>query len=179
MKCAWHTPELKALRRKVSRLFAHYKTLKTNTTLKRYRILHKKYNKQCRHAKTKAEKDYLIHLEQISSVTKMYKSVNSLEIPISVMKTKTGEETQPGLDTIKHLYDTHFPDHTQKKFTRFNNSKHIKKGDLWNIHKDTVSLEKVKRALKGFNSKKSPGPDNFKPIMFKHFTKPFLHTLCF
>ena len=94
------------------------------------------------------------------------------------MKTKTGKETQPGLDKIKHVYDTHFPDHTQKKFTRFNNSKHIKKGDLWNIHKDTVSIEKVKRALKGFNSKKSPGPDNFKPIMFKHFTKPiFTHIM--
>ena len=34
LSCAWHTPELKALRRKVSRLFAHYKTLKTTPTLK-------------------------------------------------------------------------------------------------------------------------------------------------
>ena len=85
----------------------------------------------------------------------MYKSVNSKEIPISVMKTSTGQETQPGTDTIKHLYETHFPDHTQKKFTNFDNSKIIKTEELWNIHKDTVSLEKVKRALKGFNSKKN------------------------
>ena len=54
----------------------------------------------------------------------------------------------------------------------------VKNDDLWNLHKDRVSLEKVRRALKGFNSKKSPGPDNFKPIMFKQFTKPlFIHIM--
>ena len=154
----------------------HYKTLKTSPSLKRYKKLHKEYNKKCRQAKLKAEKDFLAHLDQISSVSKMYKSVNNTEIPISVMKKSNSEETKPGTETLKHLYDTHFPKHTPHQFTRYDNSKTVKLDDLWNIHKDTVSLEKVRRALKGFNSKKSPGPDDFKPIIFKHFTKTPIDT---
>ena len=108
-------------------------------------------------------------MEQISTVSKYYKSLSTPEIPISVFKKDNNEETTPGIDTIKHLYETHFPSHTEKKHTQYDNTKTVRKDELWNIHKDTVSLEKVRRALKGFNSKKSPGPDNFKPIMFKHF----------
>ena len=101
----------------------------------------------------------------------MYKSLNTPEIPLGALTKTDMSETQPRTDTIKHLYDTHFPDHTSLKSTRFDNAKYVKADQLWNIHKDTVSLEKVKRALKGFNSKKSPGPDNFKPVIFKHFPK--------
>ena len=119
--------------------------------------------------KSKQKKTFLKNLEQVSTVSKYYKSLSTPEIPISVFKKDNNEETTPGIDTIKHLYETHFPSHTEKKHTQYDNTKTVRKDELWNIHKDTVSLEKVKRALKGFNSKKSPGPDNFKPIMFKHF----------
>ena len=70
LKNTWHTQELKDLRKKVTKYFAHYKTLKTKPTLKRYRIQHRLYNRKCRQARIKSEKDFLVHLEQISTVSK-------------------------------------------------------------------------------------------------------------
>ena len=37
-----------------------------------------------------------------------------------------------------------------------------------------ISVEKVKEALRAFDSKKSPGPDGLKPILFKHLPPNFV-----
>ena len=83
-----------------------------------------------------------------------------------------GMETRPGEDTIKHLYEIHFPQHTIIRDAIYNIDAKILKSELDDKLKKILTTEKVRRALKGFDNKKSPGPDNFKPIMFKYFTKP-------
>ena len=65
------------------------------------------------------------------------------------MKKANGEEMKPGTETIKHLYDTHFPKHTQHQFTRYDNSKTVKLDDLWNIYKDSL-IRKSKKGTKRF-----------------------------
>ena len=84
----------------------------------------------------------------------------------------SGMETRPGEDTIKHLYEIHFPQHTIIKEAIYDLDAKIPKSELDDKLKKILTTEKVRRALKGFDNKKSPGPDNFKPIMFKYFTKP-------
>ena len=77
-------------------------------------------------------------------------------------------ETKPGQDTIKHLYNTHFPSHTKVKAPTINPFKQIETNKLQFLYTDMITTEKIRKALTTFDSKKSPGPDELKPIIFQH-----------
>ena len=64
-------------------------------------------------------------------------------------------------------YLQHFPSATPVKPTVYSNKK-VTRAEITNYKPDWITPEKVKKALLGFQSKKSPGTDGLKPIVFKH-----------
>ena len=169
IKNTWYT------RRKVSKKFEYYKNHKNSINFKQYSVIQRRYNKECKQTKNQAERDFISEIDSISDTSKYYKHLNIPEIPLGVLTDNDGMETRPGEDTIKHLYEIHFPQHTIIRDAIYDTEAKILKSELDDKLKKILTTEKVRRALKGFDNKKSPGPDNFKPIMFKYcllYTSP-------
>ena len=140
-----------------------------NQTLeKQYKTLNKAYKKACKHAKQSERTDVIASLKEYGETSKYYKELTADTVyDIGVLHDGL-IETQPGHDTIKHLYQTHFPAHTKIKPPKLNPFKQIKKTELTYLYRDLITTDKVKLSLTTFEHKKSPGPDEFKPIMFQH-----------
>ena len=64
---------------------------------------------------------------------------------------------------------THFPQCTEPKQTKYINQLSINTSDLNYTFDSWLSTDKVKLALTSFKDKKTPGPDGMKPIVFKYF----------
>ena len=93
---------------------------------------------------------------------------NKAKKDIGTLKKSNGEYTTPGLDTLEELADKHYPTHTDKKDTVYPEASIIK-AELSQRYLDWMNVEKITATFKGFESKKSPGPDGIKPITLLAF----------
>ena len=171
----WYTKKHKQLRHRVSKLCTKFKNLQDDDPRKPqaksdYKKLQKTYNKACSTARRDAEINYIKHIASITEASKIYKKAsNGSQVSIGTLIDKNGKEKLPGKDTLKALFDTHFPKHTTK--TNPNPAKlEIDTLEIHKSFKGLITIDKVRKALQTFDSKKLPGPDNLKPIIFKHFT---------
>ena len=57
------------------------------------------------------------------------------------------------------------------------NHKKLKTSDVIERFSTWINLDKLKSSLQGFDNKKSPGPDNLKPVIFQHFPENVLQFL--
>ena len=87
-----------------------------------------------------------------------------------------GDYTIPGLDTLEELANKHYPTHTGKKDTVYPEVS-ITKVELETRYNDWISEERIITAFKGFESKKSPGPDGIKPIALKHLPQSMIKSI--
>ena len=78
-----------------------------------------------------------------------------------------GAYTVPAEDTLKELANKHYPTHTSKKKTIYPDTS-INKVELESRYNDWINEERNIAAFKGFESKKSLGPDSIKQITLKH-----------
>ena len=86
---------------------------------------------------------------------------------LGTLEKPDGTITKPGSDTLEYLLTQHFPSATPVKPTIYSNKK-VTRTEIMNYKPDWITPERVKKALLGFQSKKSPGTDGLKPIIFKH-----------
>ena len=129
-----------------------------------FRNAAKKWQNQC-------ELDSTLEINSIKEASQYYKNLTHSEINIGVLQDLSftpGRETSPGVDTIKLLYKQHFPSHTPVKETVYSPFKQVNKSSLEHLYRDDITITKIKRAFKGFDTKKSPGPDGLKPIVLQH-----------
>ena len=75
------------------------------------------------------------------------------------------------------LADTHFPSATDKIRVRYNNRRNCPTDELKDKYRDWISPQLIREALDGFEKKKSPGPDNIKPLVFEHLPEEFIQAL--
>ena len=95
---------------------------------------------------------------------------------INCFKKDNGEITLPGAETGEYLMKHHFPNATQQKWVVYNHKK-LKTSDVSELFSTWIHLDKLKSSLQGFDNKKSPGPDNLKPVIFQHFPENVLQFL--
>ena len=86
---------------------------------------------------------------------------------VDSFQTPAGGWTSPGAETSRCLLDTHFPQNRALSQPHFVHEHHPVPL-ISSRHMDIVTPTLVKEALAVFQSKKSPGPDGFKPVMFGH-----------
>ena len=181
---SWYTKQHKQLRHRVSKLYTRFKNIADDSPQKAiakldYKKLQKTYNKACTTARKDAERKYIKHISSITEASQLYKkSTNFSQVSIGTLIDKQGKETTPGRDTLRALFDTHFPRHTAKTLPN-PDKKVIPTADIHKSLNNLITIDKVKKALQTFDSKKSPGPDNLKPIIFKHFPPNILKHILF
>ena len=73
----------------------------------------------------------------------------------------------------------HFPTHTAKFNPEYNFTKIVTTEISKSEYKPWITQSHVRRVLLKFKSKKSPGPDKIKPIIFKHLPKNTLEIISF
>ena len=103
---------------------------------------------------------------------------NKAKKDIGTLKKSNGSYTTPGTDTLEELAQKHYPTHTGKKETVYPDVS-ITKQELLTRYNDWINEEKIMAAFKGFESKKSPGPDGLKPITLKHLPQSIITSIKF
>ena len=100
----------------VSKAYGKWKSDFLNKHLEtQYKTLNKAYKTNCKHAKREKQQSIISSLQEFGETSKYYKElISDTTYDIGVLQTPTSE-TKPGKDTIKHLYETHFPAHTKPK----------------------------------------------------------------
>ena len=78
-----------------------------------------------------------------------------------------GTMTQIGEETSQEVLNKHFPECTDLKETRYDYSKEISLEEIKTRYITWINTATLKESLSSFKAKKSPGPDGFRPIIFK------------
>lgn len=173
----WYTTRHEKKRKAVIRAYNRLKNNSTPNNNNSYKIVLKEYKKMCNKSRNKAWNDYR---EKMKNEEEMAKAVKYLEERTSIVVGTlevNNETTKPGEETINELIKQHFPHHTQRKRIKYDMIGQINRTDLEKKYKDWINPELIKMALAKFVSKKSPGPDNLKPIIFKHLPHNFIAAL--
>ena len=88
---------------------------------------------------------------------------------IGTLERPDGSNMDPGQDTINMLIEAHFLEATETNPTEYN-EKIIYLSDVKNAKIDWIIPDLVERVFDNFKSKKSPGTDELKPIIYKNLT---------
>ena len=93
---------------------------------------------------------------------------------INVFDKSDGTTTEPGEETLGALLDTHFKECQEIPFSSYSSRNTTNRGVISSKYEDWLSMEKIVAALDGFEKKKSPGPDNIRPLIFEHLPEKIL-----
>ena len=96
---------------------------------------------------------------------------------INVLTKPNGTSTDPGEETIDLLSKTHFPAATAPAHVTYNNRRNAPTLNIRGKYNKWINIDLIRQALAGFEKKKSPGPDDIKPIIFEHLPTEFLDAL--
>ena len=92
------------------------------------------------------------------------------------LKKTDGTIAKPGKETLETLVDTHFPGNTDTRESNYPEIK-ITKEEVKAAEIPWINYGLLTTAFNSFKSKKSPGTDKLKPIVFKHLNKEHLEFL--
>ena len=93
---------------------------------------------------------------------------------VTVLEKEPEGLTEVGDETLDKLLKTHFKAMTEIEHIKYNSNKITPTADISSLYDDWINVDKVKLALEGFEGKKSPGPDEIKPLVFKHLDERLL-----
>ena len=131
------------------------------------RIQHK-YKKECR---KRRRRSWRIHMDASTgpaAASRLLRSLDKRERTlVDAFQKPDGGWTSPGAETSQYLLDAHFPQNQAASQPYYEHDHHLVTS-IASRHLDIVTPSLVREALAVFQSKKSPGPDGFKPVLFDH-----------
>ena len=143
-----------------------------------YKESDKAFKAMCKKDKNKAWKQYKEKLQNEKEMANLVRLAQREEKrDINVLTRDDGSTTDPGVETIDLLTQVHFPAATDTLHVTYNNRRNCTTESLDGKYGSWICQTKVRRALDGFEKKKSPGPDGLKPLLFEHLPESFLKTL--
>ena len=174
----WATDKHAEGKRRVSDLYHIAKTMGGDAAWKNYREADRNFKKLCRKDRNQAWKKYKETIQserEMASLARLAQREERREI--NVLTHPDGSTTDPGTETIALLTRTHFPAASSAAHVTYNNRRNAATTTIQNKYEDWINDLLIRRALDGFEKKKSPGPDGIKPLVFEHLPREFLHTL--
>ena len=143
-----------------------------------YKAEQKRFKKRCAKAKLKAWRYFVETTPDESRMAVLNKIIQGKsQKTINTLQKPDGTDTEPGLPTLQLLVDTHFPQATQDiPQVRYNADEYVM-ADQLDDRIPWISPYLTRRALRAFNPRKAPGPDQIRPIVFKYLPKNFVEYL--
>ena len=102
-------------------------------------------------------------MEAMGNEGEMSKYLNKILKNKAKKDIGTLKKAMGNIQHLEELAQKHYPTHTGKKETVYPNV-FITKQELLTRYNDWINEEKIIAAFKGFESKKSPGPDGLKHL---------------
>ena len=167
----WFTEEIEELRQLTIRA---YKTNPQEEERERFKLAKRRYRTACRRAKRRSWREFTYGTPDVKGMSQLSKIALGKKNPKLNTFTKTdGTTTLPGLETAEYLMGQHFPTASPTSRIIYTHE-YVKTEEIRSRYEDWISLAKIRKALEKFESKKSPGPDGLKPVIFEHLTEEFL-----
>ena len=179
-KKEWFTPELKQLEKSVAKTYRLAKSRSSQNLWIKYKKEHASFKKACRKAKTKAWHAFTTNISDTSKMAFLSKVMQQKDKQkISNLNNADGTPARPGLETIKVLTDAHFPSAQEPRHYKYSSTNKTSSSLINKSYQDWINDDLVLAALLKFNKKKSPGPDEIKPIIFDHLPNNVIKFLTF
>ena len=96
---------------------------------------------------------------------------------VNVFDKINGEVSDPGLETIQMLTDKHFPNATEVPHLTYSVENSRPMSEVKLMYQKWINDILIRKALAGFDTKKSPGPDDLKPVIFEYLTPIYIDYL--
>ena len=177
-KSHWATGKHDEGKKKVSELYKRAKATGRQSDWENYKTADKDFKRMCKNDKNRAWRKYKECIQSEKEMAALAKTAQYQDRrDINVLTKPDGTSTNPGSETIELLTQTHFPAATDKKHVTYNNRRNLAVSDIKSKYNDWINATKIKSALTGFEKKKSPGPDDMKPLIFDHLPPEYLEVL--
>ena len=177
-KSHWATEEHALIKQQVSKLYATAKSSNRDEDWNKYKKANKAFKRKCNRDKNRAWRHYKEGLQSTKDVARLLKLSQRAESNnINTLVRQDDTSTAPGKETIDLLTSTHFPAATSTRHVTYNNRRNLEMAEIDKKYQDWITIPLVQRALLGFEKKKSPGPDDLKPLIFEHLPPKFIATL--
>ena len=165
----WFTALMGELRQEVERRYQKQRS-PTPSHVAGFHRCQSKYKRECRKRKNRAWKSHMNATTSPAAAARLLKSLQHRDQPtISSFTTPLGVHTGPGEDNTAFLMDSHFP-HAQPAFFPHYVHTHVLTTHLRELNTDVITPSLVHSSLAVFNSRKIPGPDGGRPVVFSYLT---------
>ena len=164
----WYNDWLLHLSKRVDERYQRQRRYPTPGNIDMFKRIQHKYKKECR---KRRKRSWRIHMDASTgpaAASRLLRSLDKRERTlVDAFQTPDGGWTSPGTETSQYLLDAHFPQN-QVASQPFFEHDHHSVISIASRHLDIATPSLVREALSVFQSKKSPGPDGFKPVLFDH-----------
>ena len=183
----WYSPKHAKLNEKVQKQYKLHKRFKGQESTKYFELL-SKYRRACKRAKKKVWRKYVSDTPSETDMSHLSQLIQHRQKNrLNFLEQADGSGlTSTGTATILELAKKHFPQATPAPtHETYNVLRKIASTELSLKYPDYVTPDLVKRSLRKFKPYKAPGPDGFKPVIFKHFPDvmferiSFIYKACF
>ena len=179
----WMTRSLKHLHRRVGFLYKRWMRTKVDTDYSAYLSAYSKFRKRCRKEKAKSWQKFVSETKNEHNMAVLTRIAQHEDRKVvNLLRKNDGSISHPGEDTIKRLVEIHFPnaDEVNKpEGPQRCRSVRVQSTVINDKFSEYITDELVRTALKKFKPHKAPGPDNLKPIIFRHLPAKFISFLTF
>ena len=172
----WFTNEHQKIKARVNKLYIRAIKSRKEDDRKAYKKEQKYYKKKCKKDRRNAWHRYLDGISSAKEIAKLTKILNKKEREcVTVFEKETGGATEIGSETLDTLLKTHFKSMGEITHVKYNSDKNTPTDLIQEMYNDWINGDKIiKLALEGFDGKKSPGPDEIKPLLFKYLDERIL-----
>ena len=174
----WYTDDLKSLSSKVRAAYDKMRRTMDVNDEDSYKELQVEYRRACKKARRSSWQKFTADTDSIKKMAFLNKILQRQQNnKIDVLVRADGTSTEPGADTLQALVRTHFPKAVPVPHITYSAASNADMNMILDSLDDWISPSVVIKALRKFDAKKSPGPDGFRPVIFKHFPPNVIHFL--
>lgn len=171
------TDEFKKPRQNLCKFYKAKNKNPTPPAIERYKAKHSENKRKCNKARLWSWRDLQENIDCLSDMNKFRKIIQSAtRVTLGTLNKGNGENTIPGEDIVDYLSRIYFTKATSlRKTTKTGRS--INRKYVLNWDEQYLTFDKVKEAISGLKSKKSPGTDGIHPLVLQHLPNKALEYL--
>ena len=173
----WWNEELQDKRKHLSKLYKKKNRHPTEYNIDKYKNEKRIFAGMCRRAQTRNWNEFLESTSDINEINALRKIFEGRQLEeMGTLMKPDGSIATPGIDTLETLINAHFKDGKDITPTIYPNIS-VSLTELSQQEYPWIREDLLELVFKGFASKKSPGTDKIKPIVYKNLTHEYISIL--
>ena len=165
----WYDSDLKKLSRKLRKQYRRTKRSPNDDESSKLHKLQQEYSQSSKSKRRLAWRSHLTEADSVKSVAQLNKVLQYTDRhSINLFQKSDGTFTEPGPESAEFLFRTHFPTAAPITPIKYSSDSNTPTAVPLEKYTSWINARLVRKALAGFQDKKSPGPDGLKPVIFKY-----------